>query len=592
MITNAGVQPPKIPDIPQTSNVPPAIPQKKKSRKKLWIILGSLAGVLLILGGVLFFLLHRGEPDKPDVSLIPVQVDEKWGYINDKGEMVIQPQFAACEYFSCGLARVVDKEGKVGYIDKKGKMVIGAIYKDGTSFNEDLAFVVLENGAPQCINLKGEKVFELPKAERVCVFHEGLAQFCVLDDEGKFLWGYVDKKGNEVIAPAFFANSYFAEGLAVVVEEDGKCGFIDKKGKITIGYQFDSAYGFREGLASVMVEDRWGFIDKKGRMIIPPQFEATSAFYGGMAMVYQNDQMGYVDKKGRLTIAPQYDRASVFAYGEKLAAVGIDDRYGYIDKKGSFVIPLQFDAVSIFVDGIAIVQKDDKFGLIDRKGDYIVHPQYDRIMMPVAIGTWSVESDLYGVDEFVNTFFKNFTSSAVDGLPADATVVDVGCHPRYKDDLSEKLFGFSAYFDEGFPMTRDITLASVKFSFVESASQWNDYTHSYEYNPESHLESVEYNFFLKNRAASRCEDVADAVMSKLESLYHTQRVKHDQGDSPVLYTLEGDDFGFCVMSGNGSLVLVVCFDPFTFSLYLKMLYNSESDVSVEDSVYVDDPLIL
>ena len=53
--------------------------------------------------------------------------NDKWGYIDRKGIVVINPQFECADPFSEGLAAVTIKDGNVykyGYIDITGKFVI------------------------------------------------------------------------------------------------------------------------------------------------------------------------------------------------------------------------------------------------------------------------------------------------------------------------------------------------------------------------------------------------------------------------------------------------------------------------------------
>jgi hypothetical protein len=51
-----------------------------------------------------------------------VEVDDKWGYIDKMGNVVIQPQFDYARGFSEGLAEVQVGD-KLRYIDKTGKIV-------------------------------------------------------------------------------------------------------------------------------------------------------------------------------------------------------------------------------------------------------------------------------------------------------------------------------------------------------------------------------------------------------------------------------------------------------------------------------------
>ena len=52
--------------------------------------------------------------------LLPIKKDGKYGYINEKGEVVIQPKYEFANQFYDGLASV-KIEGKKGFIDKGGK---------------------------------------------------------------------------------------------------------------------------------------------------------------------------------------------------------------------------------------------------------------------------------------------------------------------------------------------------------------------------------------------------------------------------------------------------------------------------------------
>jgi len=71
-------------------------------------------------------------------GLAPVKVDEKWGFIDRKGRMVIEPKFDLAESFSDGMARV--KLGTFwGYIDRTGTVVIGFQYEEAGNFSDGLA---------------------------------------------------------------------------------------------------------------------------------------------------------------------------------------------------------------------------------------------------------------------------------------------------------------------------------------------------------------------------------------------------------------------------------------------------------------------
>src|SRR5262249_36748900 len=84
--------------------------------------------------------------------------------------------------------------------------------------------------------------------------------------DGKY--GFIDRKGNFVIAPTFASAGYFSEGLAPV-EVEGR--LLVSSGE---GGQFT---GSERG--------KWGYIDRTGKLKIPPQFGSANAFSEGLALV-------------------------------------------------------------------------------------------------------------------------------------------------------------------------------------------------------------------------------------------------------------------------------------------------------------------
>jgi len=62
---------------------------------------------------------------KESIRLFPIVVNDKWGYIDKTGKIVIEPQFDYAYKFSEQLARVRigdEKTGKYGYIDTIGRV--------------------------------------------------------------------------------------------------------------------------------------------------------------------------------------------------------------------------------------------------------------------------------------------------------------------------------------------------------------------------------------------------------------------------------------------------------------------------------------
>lgn len=223
------------------------------------------------------------------------------------------------------------------------------------------------------------------------------------------VYGFADKAGKIVIAPAYKGVSKFSEGLALVFNcnpnEMCKAGFIDPNGRIVIPISFDDASSFSEGLARVGFgeygmhntgDHKTGFIDKTGKLVIPATYRDAASFHEGLAVVTDGRLYGFIDKTGKAVIALKYEVARSFSEG--MAIVFANGKYGYIDKSGGFAISPRFSYASDFLSESACVKlggetadptgyqlplfigERSEYALIDKTGKIIKGPSSDDCM--------------------------------------------------------------------------------------------------------------------------------------------------------------------------------------------------------------------
>lgn len=85
-----------------------------------------------------------------------VKVGDKWGYVNEKGEIKINPQFEDAQSFSIGLG-AVKVNGKWGYINYNGKIVIDCQFNDAMPFSNKGIAVVKDSDKYRFIQLYSYK---------------------------------------------------------------------------------------------------------------------------------------------------------------------------------------------------------------------------------------------------------------------------------------------------------------------------------------------------------------------------------------------------------------------------------------------------
>ena len=350
-----------------------------------------------------------------DLSCIPVYNGEKYLYIDKLGKIMINPQFTAACAFRDDKALVRNEDEKYGYIDKTGNYVINPIYKFACNFSEGLAVVVKPGEAPSVIDTKGNQVFNLPKADNLFSFDNGLAIFSeevdgnnlfgFVNEKGEIVlpaqfidvrsssdglcsvktkdekWGFVNGSGKMEINPQFPRVGDFHEGLCYVGDKNGKFGFIDKKGNIKINYQFSDVFDFSNGMAVVESGGKYGAINKNGQFVINPQFERMISDGDMFIIIDKDNQIGWCNSKGEVVINPQFDGlACGFGKRDCAAICNSDREIGFIDKNGKYIINPQFDGISPYsIDNWAFFETGDGVGIMDKLGKYIVNPQYEAI---------------------------------------------------------------------------------------------------------------------------------------------------------------------------------------------------------------------
>lgn len=345
------------------------------------------------------------QPKDSEEHFFPIRRNSRIGFINVKGETVIEPRFLRARNFSEGLAAVqfenlawgfIDKSGTIlptltlfheakdfseglaavkisgefGYIDKSGKYVAYPQYYNAESFSEGLACVYVLRAGYGYIDKEGNRVIE-PKYAQARSFHSGLAAVC--KDDIKHRWGFIDKSDKLVIKYLFYNVGDFYENNAwAKVFEDGGYRVIGKNGIVKLNHHMtglEKMVDFHEGLGRY----NGGYVDWK-KLVIRPRFTVAHDFSEGLACVSEDYyQFGYIDKSGKYVIQPHYTAGGDFSEGLAPVRVG-QYHWGYIDRNDHIIIAPQFVRASSFSNGLAIVSTDQServLSYINKSGDIV-----------------------------------------------------------------------------------------------------------------------------------------------------------------------------------------------------------------------------
>lgn len=320
--------------------------------------------------------------------------NNKCGYINTKGELVIPFNYDYGSYsFSDGLA-AVSQNGKYGFIDTTGQQVIPFEYDEAGSFSNGIAFVN-KNGKIGAINKNGIAVSPFIY-DLAWQFQDGVS---FVAKDGKV--GGIDISGNEVIPFIYDSANNFSDGLAIVMK-DGQCGYINTSGQEVIPFQYNNGGDFSSGIAGVLRGDKCGFINTSGQEVIPFIYDNFRNVSEGLIAVQKNGKWGYIDTTGKEVIPFIYDVVGSFSEG--LAVVMSNNQYAYINTAGEVVIPFAVGDCVDYQDGNVLVRRSENGSLVSYIIPNPLLSQAKPTPSAVFVNGVKTEFDAYKIND--NNYFK------------------------------------------------------------------------------------------------------------------------------------------------------------------------------------------
>lgn len=293
-------------------------------------------------------------------ELYRINVGGKFGFIDEKGNIIIEPQYDIANfYFSDSLCFARTGE-HIGFINPNGEFV--------TELNAEISWVYsFKNGLARCMSTNGKM-------------------------------GLIDKNG-DFILPTIYKDVEWNEGMGLIIEDTlGKKGYVNCKGEFIISCKYDEIYGFSEKLAVVAINNKWGYMDTLGNWAIDTIFNDARSFGNGLARVKKDERWMFIDRLGNIVEELNYDKI-LSGFSENRAFVMEGDDILLIDRDGKRIKEVEADSVFHYREGYATFKLNGMFGKIDTLGNIIIPAKYNK---------------LYDFREGITTFELNGKNGVID----------------------------------------------------------------------------------------------------------------------------------------------------------------------------------
>lgn len=321
-------------------------------------------------------------------SLYQIRVGEKMRFINEKGQIIIEPQFdGANGFFSEGVcfAKLGDKKG---LIDKTGNFVlelpdsilrVGDFVGGVSTFNVSAratdpfdAFHWAGRYKVGVLNKKGQIVVS-PVYDEIEIGQDGDNVYMIFKTDNNRsvladMYGNIVSQEFDLIVPS---NGLFA------VQSNRKIGFIDRSGQLVIDTIYNDASLFSiDGVARVKKDGEHYFISKSGERILSVDSTITNMVCN-RAVVILNGEKCLIDATGKKICDIDADKVYLFSPKDKLATIVKNGKAAKIDLDGNVVLQTDYSHIGEFVGGLAPVRKNMfDVGYIDIKGNEVISASY------------------------------------------------------------------------------------------------------------------------------------------------------------------------------------------------------------------------
>ena len=286
---------------------------------------------------------------------------DKWGVINQKGEIIINPSYQEMivipdktkDVFLCTYD-INDETGsyKTKVLDKKNEEILTEyeqvealenMDKNNNIWYEKNVLKVEQNGKYGLIDFNGKQLLQCEYDEIQTL--EGIENSLLLQKDG--LYGLANDSGNIIIEAQYKEiknlGTTYKEGY-ITVDANGKYGIVSTTKKQILENKYDN-------IEQVYLSDYYlvtengtrKLINSKGETILENGFdEIKSATTRGIIYVKDN-QYGEMNLQGEVTIEPKYQ--DLKQVKENIYIAKRNETYGIIDENENTLLPFDYTGI-------------------------------------------------------------------------------------------------------------------------------------------------------------------------------------------------------------------------------------------------------
>jgi len=314
-----------------------------------------------------------------------VMKDDRFGYIDSNGQVIIPARFSAATPFVKGKAFVVDSEYGMGTLDPAGNFTPDPYTCVERSDRYDLVY-----SGGRLLNYQLDARYR----DKEIYVSENFAATMDLDarrpcsDDAKVGIAFSDSTKTDI--PAIYKSISTMFNMFIVHTDADLCGAYDRNGKPLIPAQYKTIYPMISAPYLVVQSadsGLFGLYDNDGKLFLPPLYKKIIPGDSFFLLMDGNGRYGLADSEGKPLTGFVYDDVEYvnsrsvdtpFVGGEYIR-VRRNGKWGILARDGKEVVAAKYEALGVESEGLISFRQNGKWGVVRVDGTEIVKPIYNEI---------------------------------------------------------------------------------------------------------------------------------------------------------------------------------------------------------------------
>lgn len=328
--------------------------EPKLNMKKVVATIVAVIVLVMFVISIKKLLFSTTTPLKKEVNTsaayFPVYTNEKWGVINQTGDVVIEANYDEMV--------VVPDQNTDLFITMYGVDYENEKYSTKV-MNKDGNEILMDYKNVQAIeNTDGNDIW----------YENNILKF---EKDGKY--GLIDFSG-KLILDSEYDKIYSLEGVQknIIIEKDGLKGLVNTSmGEIIVRPEYTQITTLTDSYENgyiVQKDGKYGIISADSKIVFEPIYdEIKNVTANGNYVVRQNGAMALINSAGEVLLNTGFDDVKEMN-GENMTIIS-NGVYGVLDMEGTAMIPTEYEELKYLYSTYYIAKKNGLYGIISTTGE-------------------------------------------------------------------------------------------------------------------------------------------------------------------------------------------------------------------------------